>query len=1106
MNITRFTIGNVALVAGLAAIGCQGSTKPEQPAEPVSQAGTLVAGSERDLHVISERAIAAFRDDRGVYRAGHLTHDVKVADGVIELTPFHVDDSATRVEGGKLALRTGSITSDGERLDGDRSERITNGIVEITRGEIVETVTNREDGIEQAWRFDSAPTIAGDVTVAVAVIGHRFITDNTSGLHFQSPDGLGFRYSDAVWIEANGTQWPIESRFVDGQIVMTVPADVVANTSFPAVLDPTITPEVAVDAPVNGGTGAQATNASVAFDGTNYLVVWADRRLSADHDIFGTRVSQAGAILDANGITIGASAGPQLNPAVTFAGGTFVVAWEDFKVSGGTEADIAAARVSSGGVATSLGTVAGTAASETEPALGTSGSTALLAWTAGAADVNGAIFNGTTFGAPAPIAASANAEITPAVAGNPAGNFLVAFSEGVTNVADLRGQFVTPAGALSGAAFDISLGAGRQFDPSATFDGTNYALSWTVNSAGVNVFGGRVSTAGVVLDTHLEGTLTVGGVAISTAADNQDQSKIACAAAGCIIEYRDRRNLAVSGFDVRAQRVTSAFVLDGAEFVISGEGGTQAGPTVTTNGTDYFTAWHDQRDNHNLTIFGARVTSTGTVSDANGIPLVTGNNRETTPSVGHAGSTHVVAWTDSRSGSADVNFVRFSSTTKLDATARTASGATFAQSSPSVSASGGTSMYVVWADTRGGVDTDVFGTKINTDGTVTNTAGIPIVQAATDQLVPTVQSNQNGTAALVVWQDRRNNNFDIMGALLDASGNVVQGDIVICGAAGDQTRPTLAFDAQNQQWMVVWSDARNATDVDVFAARVSIAGAVLDQDGVNITTGAANGQFAPVIAFTGGIYLTVWEDRRNDGNGDVFGTRLRGGASLQILDPAGVGYGGTAGAQTSISIAQNIGSFLIAWADSRNAATTGLDIFGIQVGADGEVGEAEFVVSGAVGDESSPVVGDSSTVSVSRIAYQKVRADLQTIRVATRLITTTRTTGSTCSTDTQCGAGGFCVDGKCCDAACGGNNIGDCQGCKNTLTGQPDGTCAPLLSGKICRRYADTFCDRLERCDGTNIVCPEDIGRRQGQTCDIAGGGTGTCPADDVTGAPHVCQ
>src|SRR4029079_7041439 len=118
---------------------------------------------------------------------------------------------------------------------------------------------------------------------------------------------------------------------------------------------------------------------------------------------------------------------------------------------------------------------------------------------------------------------------------------------------DLHGQLVTSGGALNGAAFNVSASNGIQFASSATFDGTNYDVVWANSNATVDVYGTRVSTAGVVLDTRTEGVATVGGKAISTATSNQDVPVIACEASGCVVIWQDRRNINTTGFDLFGQ-------------------------------------------------------------------------------------------------------------------------------------------------------------------------------------------------------------------------------------------------------------------------------------------------------------------------------------------------------------------------------------------------------------------------------------------------------------------------------------------------------------------------------------------------------------------------
>lgn len=71
----------------------------------------------------------------------------------------------------------------------------------------------------------------------------------------------------------------------------------------------------------------------VAFDGTNYLVVWRDTRTgsgpSADTDVYGVRVSPAGAVLDIPEIAIVTAPRTQGEPKVASSGGNWLVVWND---------------------------------------------------------------------------------------------------------------------------------------------------------------------------------------------------------------------------------------------------------------------------------------------------------------------------------------------------------------------------------------------------------------------------------------------------------------------------------------------------------------------------------------------------------------------------------------------------------------------------------------------------------------------------------------------------------------------------------------------------------------------------------------------------------
>jgi hypothetical protein len=72
---------------------------------------------------------------------------------------------------------------------------------------------------------------------------------------------------------------------------------------------------------------------SIAFDGSNYLVIWSDTRsgspVGPDADIYGARVAPTGTVLDPEGIPISTAQGAQEWPRIIFDGKNYFAVWED---------------------------------------------------------------------------------------------------------------------------------------------------------------------------------------------------------------------------------------------------------------------------------------------------------------------------------------------------------------------------------------------------------------------------------------------------------------------------------------------------------------------------------------------------------------------------------------------------------------------------------------------------------------------------------------------------------------------------------------------------------------------------------------------------------
>ncbi len=901
----------------------------------------------------------------------------------------------------QLALHTAMVSRGGVTLSdtaptvAERSDRLV-----FHRGQIDEEITTAAAGIEQRWTFAAAPAGQGDVVVQVAVDNAEAdVVVDERGFHF-GHDTAGATYSHATWVDAAGTRTPVTGQWRNGAIEFAVPDALLASSTFPAVLDPAINFDyvLAVDTTVTGSpTGAVSQFAQVAWSGTNYLVVWRDDRLSRNSDIYAARLNAAGTLIDTTSILVSSTAGIQSAPSVAFINGSFVVVWEDYKLPAG-DADLRAARISTAGAVTQLGTVAVTPTAETHPLLASRGAEGLLVFARGPS-VFASRYNGTTFGAAFSVAAAGSEY---GVAANPAGEYLVSYAATGTTGLDVKGQRITAAGALSGTAFDIAAGATDQRMTSAAFVGGNFAVTF---SSGSDIWGTRVSTAGVVLDTHTEGAVTtVGGKKLISAASSQEYGALACNAT-CVIAWQDRRDFATRDFDSYARAFDATLTATGTETLLATTGArrNQSSAYVVAGATNFFAVWNDLRDAVVPTVYGSPLSAAGALSIAGGLIVPRSVNRQQAPvfMAAPSGTGHIwsVAWGDSKVAGDNIVAERFDTNTVPIGGVANISTAAATQQTPT-GAFDGTNFVTVWSDIRGN-DFDVYLARtVPATGALLDATGIAVTTAAKDQFVTGAAGNGAGLT-LIVWQDRRNGSFDIYGAIVNSSGVVVASDIVISNADLDQISARAAWDSTNNVFLVVWSDARAGTvgGRDIYGARVNAAGTVLDAAGVVISNGA-NSQVTPDVAFANGRFLVVWDDRRTDA-GDIYGTRVRVVAgALTVDDPTGRVYSNAAAGQSRPSVsstrrpATGNSAFVLAWTDERNLATTAEDIYGAIVNSTTGVRlGADFAIANNAGADTriSLMGGLYLNTPIAVFAYNKFIAGSSTVRV--RMGALTFTTG-----------------------------------------------------------------------------------------------------------------
>jgi len=115
------------------------------------------------------------------------------------------------------------------------------------------------------------------------------------------------------------------------------------------------------------------------------------------------------------------------------------------------------------------------------------------------------------------------------------------------------------------------------------------------------------------------------------------------------------------------------------------------------------------------------------------------------------------------------------------------------------------------------------------------------------------------------------------GKLLDPEG------IAVCSALDLQEWPAVSFDGTN--FLVAWQDFRSGERYDIYAARVTPEGKVLDRDGFPVAVQGCN-QARPGVAFAAGRHVVTWMDARRYPVYGVYAARVTPGG--EVLDREGI--------------------------------------------------------------------------------------------------------------------------------------------------------------------------------------------------------------------------
>jgi len=325
-------------------------------------------------------------------------------------------------------------------------------------------------------------------------------------------------------------------------------------------------------------------------------------------------------------------------------------------------------------------------------------------------------------------------------------------------------------------------------------------------------------------------------------------------------------------------------------------GGASDPRIIEDDNEGFFAVWVDDRTGSGTNIYSQRVNSFGDMLwPRNGIPVTRAANDQLSPVLLSDGSGGMlVFWIDYRNGNADIYGQRMdSSGSAMWAT----NGVPVCEVSgdqlaPQAIMIGSAISFVVWEDFRSDPFGDIYIQKVSASGSVLwSSIGIGVCSLSNDQWNPQICWDR-ADGCFVVWEDFRNGlDTDVFGQRINSIGTHLwtANGVPVFKSAGTQSNMDIVSDQVNG-FIAIASDNRWDPLGDIAAQRIDTAGSKLwGFDGIFVerTIGFQTG--TKILSDEVGGVIVSWIDGRDNLNGDIYsqrlsntGAKLWGAASLPV--------------------------------------------------------------------------------------------------------------------------------------------------------------------------------------------------------------------------------
>ncbi|MCI0530232.1 MAG: hypothetical protein L0Y56_22540, partial [Nitrospira sp.] len=179
---------------------------------------------------------------------------------------------------------------------------------------ITEVYEARDGALKQSWVLQDNPALNSDLIIEGELRTILQSKRSQKGhIEFMGQEGEHVvSYGKAVILDAQSVTLEVEPVYdsTSQTVTIQVPGEWLSQATYPVIIDPLIGNESAINTAADAQSWVQ-----IAFDGTNYMVVWEDYRnyslvdsvgfCTQCIDIYGTRIRASdGMVLDAEGIAI----------------------------------------------------------------------------------------------------------------------------------------------------------------------------------------------------------------------------------------------------------------------------------------------------------------------------------------------------------------------------------------------------------------------------------------------------------------------------------------------------------------------------------------------------------------------------------------------------------------------------------------------------------------------------------------------------------------------------------------------------------------------------------------------------------------------------------